>query len=205
MTTKGTLYIISAPSGAGKTTLIKKLLPNVDKLMVSVSHTTRPQREGEQDGIHYFFTSVDSFTESINQGEFFEYAQVFNNFYGTSQAAVDKNLNAGIDVILEIDWQGAQQIRAARPDCQSIFILPPSIEALQQRLNNRGKDAQDIIDQRMQEAVTEMQHYAEYDFLIINDDFKTALAQLKTIILAQRLKSSSQHSHHQSLLSTLLN
>jgi len=165
---KGKLYIISAPSGAGKTSLIKKLLPAVNKLMVSVSHTTRTQRTVEFEGIDYFFTSVDRFKEMIKQQAFLEYAQVFDNFYGTAQSSVEHSLNSGKDVILEIDWQGAAQIRRLLPDTISIFILPPSTHILRQRLQERGQDSVAIIDRRMQDAVTEISHYAEYDYLIVN-------------------------------------
>jgi guanylate kinase len=201
---KGKLYIISAPSGAGKTSLIKKLIPHVDNLVVSVSHTTRAQRAGETDGIDYFFTSVDSFKEMITQADFLEYAQVFDNFYGTAQSSVEHSLNSGKDVILEIDWQGAAQIRRLRKDTISIFILPPSTEVLRQRLQGRGQDSEDIIVRRMQDAVNEIEHYGEYDYLIINDDFNTALTELKSIILSRRLEIEHQIIQQKSLLVELL-
>ena len=201
---KGNLYIISAPSGAGKTSLIKKLLPAMDKIMVSVSHSTRPQRPGEVDGIDYFFTSVEKFQEIIAHSGFLEYARVFDNFYGTAQSSVEENLNKGIDVILEIDWQGAQQIRHQLPNTITIFILPPSTDILRQRLQERGQDNEAIIDRRMQDAAKEMSHYAEYDYLVINDDFNTALNALKSIILANRLSIGRQQYQLESLLVDLL-
>ena len=201
---KGNLYIISAPSGAGKTSLIKKLLPAMDKITVSVSHSTRPQRPGEIDGIDYFFTSVEKFQEIIAHSGFLEYARVFDNFYGTAQSSVEENLNKGIDVILEIDWQGAQQIRHQLPNTITIFILPPSTDILRQRLQERGQDNEAIIDRRMQDAAKEMSHYAEYDYLVINDDFNTALNALKSIILANRLSIGRQQYQLESLLVDLL-
>jgi len=201
---KGKLYIISAPSGAGKTSLIKKLLPQVDHLMVSISHTTRAMREGETHAKDYFFTNVDSFKAQIQQGDFLEYAQVFDNFYGTAQSSVEENLQQGKDVILEIDWQGAEQIRKLLPETLSIFILPPSTEVLKERLQGRGQDSEDIINRRMQDAVNEMSHYAEYDYLVVNDDFDVALDELKAIIVANRLTIRRQQAGLMSLLSGLL-
>jgi len=201
---KGKLYIISAPSGAGKTSLIKKLLPQVDNLMVSISHTTRAMRAGETDGKDYFFTEISTFKQQIQQGNFLEYAQVYDNFYGTAQSTVEANLNQGQDVILEIDWQGAQQIRQALPDTVSIFILPPSTEILKDRLQGRGQDSEEIINRRMKDAVNEMSHYPEYDYLVVNNDFELALVELKSIILANRLNIERQQQHLQTLLTGLL-
>jgi len=200
----GTLYIISAPSGAGKTSLIKKLLQQMQTLSVSVSHTTRSKRKGETEAKDYYFTSVESFQKMIADEDFLEYAQVFDNFYGTSQQSVSNNLQQGIDVILEIDWQGAQQIRKMLPQTQSIFILPPSIEVLQQRLQGRGQDSKETIQRRMDEAVTEMSHYDEFDYLVVNDDFETALGDLKTILFANRLRKARQGQKFAHLLDGLL-
>lgn len=202
--TQGNLYIISAPSGAGKTSLIKQLIPTLDKVMVSISHTTRAQRDGEVDGKDYHFTTPEKFQTIIGHTGFLEYAQVFDNFYGTAQSTVEKNLAEGVDVILEIDWQGAQQVRRLLPKSITIFILPPSTVVLRQRLQERGQDEIGIIERRMQDAVTEISHYPEYDYLIVNDDFTTALADLKAIILAKRLKILSQQKTLEVLLTDLL-
>jgi len=189
---KGKLYIISAPSGAGKTSLVKQLVADLEQLSVSVSHTTRKMRDGESDGKDYFFISLDDFKKMIEQQAFLEHAQVFDNFYGTTQQSVEESLNNGVDIILEIDWQGAQQVRKMLPESVSIFILPPSIEVLQQRLENRGQDCQEIIDRRMQDAVNEMSHCDEFDYLIVNDDFNQALAELTGVVVSQRLEKKRQ-------------
>jgi guanylate kinase len=189
---KGKLYIISAPSGAGKTSLVKQLIADLDLLTVSVSHTTRQIRAGETHGKDYFFATVDEFKQMVADHAFLEHAQVFDNFYGTAQQSVEYYLENGIDVILEIDWQGAQQVRKMLSNSISIFILPPSIEILQQRLENRGQDSKDIIERRMQDAVNEMSHYNEFDYIIINDDFNQALAELRSIIISHRLEIKRQ-------------
>src|SRR5574344_128519 len=204
MSTPGTLYILSAPSGAGKTSLVKALLDELDFVRVSVSHTTRAMRPGETDGINYHFTSKDDFTAMIGRGEFLEHAEVFGNFYGTSQQWVQQTLDQGQDLILEIDWQGAQQVRRLMPAARSVFILPPSREALRQRLDNRGQDSEDVIQSRMQQAAAEMSHYVEYDYLVINDDFRTALDELQSIFISTRLIQVSQHQRHAGLLTRLL-
>lgn len=201
---KGTLYVVSAPSGAGKTSLVKAMLEKDNEILVSVSHTTRDMRPGEVDGKDYNFVSMDEFNQMIEASAFLEFAEVFTNKYGTSQQWVEDQLNAGKDVILEIDWQGAQQIRRLMPDCLSVFILPPSKEALQERLTNRGQDAEDVIALRMSEATSEMSHYGEYDFLVINDQFDAALTQLHSIFIAQRMKLENQQNREQTLLSSLL-
>jgi len=201
----GKLYIISAPSGAGKTSLVKQLKADVNKLVVSVSHTTRAMRKGEVNGSDYYFVSVEEFQSMIETQAFLEHAQVFDNYYGTAQKVVEANLAQGLDVILEIDWQGAQQVRRMLPDSISIFILPPSIAVLKQRLQNRGQDNDDVIERRMRDAVTEMSHYPEFDYLVVNDDFNIALDQLKSIITANRLLQSTQQKRLAPLLQDLLN
>lgn len=200
----GTLFIISAPSGAGKTSLVKALLESTDDICVSVSHTTRGQRPGEQDGINYHFVNVDQFTLMLSQSAFLEHANVFGNYYGTSQQWVEEQLANGIDVILEIDWQGAQQVRELLPDASSIFIVPPSKAALQERLENRGQDDSGVINQRMAAAVSEMTHYVEYNYLVVNDDFDQAVQQLQAIVLASRQQLTKQQVRHQCLLTQLL-
>lgn len=199
----GTLYIISAPSGAGKTSLVKELVEADPLLRVSISHTTRPKRPAEVDGVNYHFVDRDTFLEMAGAGGFLEHAEVFGNYYGTSELWVDQQLAQGIDVILEIDWQGAQQVRRLK-SCVSIFILPPSREVLRQRLTGRGQDAPEVIERRMAQAAAEASHYGEYDYLVINDDFQQALAELRAIILAQRLRTERQQQVHQALLSGLL-
>ncbi len=201
---RGNLFIISAPSGAGKTSLVRALLDSLPELKVSVSHTTRPCRPGEENGISYHFVSADVYDEMAARGEFLEHAKVFGNGYGTSAAWVDKTLDTGADVILEIDWQGAQQVRAIAKDAISIFILPPSIEALMQRLNSRGQDDSSVIDARMKEAVSEISHYDENDYLVINDDFDHALADLRAIIKAERSRLSAQMKNSGGLLAKML-
>ncbi len=201
---KGTLYIISAPSGAGKTSLVKKLVTKTEKLIVSVSHTTRQTRTGEIHGKDYFFVDVETFRTMQGENAFLECAQVFDNFYGTAQQTVEDNLAQGFDVILEIDWQGAEQVRRLMPDSISIFILPPSIETLRQRLDARGKDNVEVIERRMKDAVTEMSHYPEFDYLIVNDEFSEALDALKSIVIANRLKQPRQSHKLQRLLTNLL-
>nr|WP_298171632.1 guanylate kinase [uncultured Pseudomonas sp.] len=202
--TTGTLYIISAPSGAGKTSLVKALIDSEALIRVSVSHTTRAMRPGEVDGVNYHFTSHEQFHKMLDNSEFLEHAEVFGNLYGTSQAWVEQTLADGYDLILEIDWQGAQQVRRLMPQAKSIFILPPTQEALRHRLTNRGQDSGEIIERRMREAVSEMSHYVEYDYLLINDDFVHALSDLKAIFRANQLLQGPQQQRHAGLLSELL-
>lgn len=203
---QGTLYIVSAPSGAGKSSLIHGLLktqPLYDT-QVSISHTTREKRPGEEDGKHYFFVSKPDFETMIKEGAFLEYAEVFDHYYGTSRQAIEQVLATGVDVFLDIDWQGAQQIRQKRPETRSIFILPPSHDELNRRLRGRGQDSEEVIAKRMAQATAEISHYAEYDYLIINDDFDLALFDLKTIIRAERLRMGRQQARHDELISKLL-
>ncbi len=200
----GTLYIISAPSGAGKTSLVKALLEQTGQLTVSVSNTTRAPRPGEVDGKDYHFTATDDFKRMIEQGAFLEYAQVFDNFYGTSQAKVMELMGAGVDVILEIDWQGAQQVRQKMPEAVSIFILPPSRDELERRLRGRNTDSDEVIERRMRDAISEMSHYKEFDYLVFNDEFDTALGELRAIVLARRQRAEAQIAARQALLDALL-
>jgi guanylate kinase len=200
----GKLYIISAPSGAGKTSLVRQLMAEVDNLVVSISHTTRRIRPGETQGEDYYFVSPAEFQVLLNNHELLEHASVFDNYYGTAKTTVEKNLNEGLDVILEIDWQGAQQIKRIRPDSLSIFILPPSTEILEQRLQNRGQDEDQVIARRMRDAVTEMSHHSEFDYLLVNDVFERALTELKSIIIANRLTKDRQQLNLKSLIKALL-
>lgn len=195
MLSKGTLFIVSAPSGAGKSSLIKALLDrfNGDDLMrLSVSHTTRAPRVGEKDGISYHFVSKDIFEELIQRNAFYEYASVFNNYYGTSREIVENWLNEGKDVLLDIDWQGARNIRNITKNTKSIFIIPPSLETLEARLRTRGQDSEEVIINRMKLAKREISHYKEYDYVIFNDNFEIALMELRSIIIANRCITDKQ-------------
>ena len=200
----GLLFVVSAASGTGKTSLVKALLDRVTNLHVSVSHTTRGQRPGELDGVHYHFTEKDSFLALVEQGGFIEYAEVFGNYYGTAQATVKEQLAKGHDVLLEIDWQGAQQVRKLFPDSKQIFILPPSQFDLRQRLSNRVTDSVDVIERRLGCAVEDMQQYVNFDYVIINDDFNKALHDLESVIIANRLVITQQASRHQKMISELI-
>ena len=204
MSSKGTLFTVSAPSGAGKTSLVNALIQRDSRLRVSVSHTTRPMRPGEQDGVNYHFVGEQVFRDMLERAEFLEHAQVFGNLYGTSQTWVEQQLAAGLDVILEIDWQGAQQVKRLIPGTRAIFILPPSRATLLQRLTARGQDDNAIIDARMAEAVEEMSHYVEGDYLVVNQDFDVALAELQAIFTCQRLRISRQQTELAQLLQDLL-
>jgi len=201
---RGNLFILSAPSGAGKSSLINALLAKHADMKVSVSHTTRSPRPGEDNGAHYHFVSVDEFKSLIDKNDFFEWAQVFDNYYGTSKQAIEEQLAAGIDVFLDIDWQGAQQMRKLVDNIETIFILPPSKEELETRLNNRGQDSAEVIAGRMAQAQSESSHYDEYDYVVINDNFETALTQIETIVLAKRLSLKCQSVRHQSLITDLI-
>lgn len=201
---RGNLFILSAPSGAGKTSLARALLENTSALDFSVSHTTRSARPGEEDGRDYHFVTVEQFEAMLKAGDFIEHAKVFDNYYGTARSSVETQLANGIDVILDIDWQGAQQVRSVVAETTSIFILPPSREALRERLGSRGQDADDVIARRMRDAASESAHYTEYDYLIINDVFDEALMDLGSIIRAMRLRRGQQGQRHAELLDQLL-
>jgi len=201
----GTLYVVSAPSGAGKTSLVRALLDSMgDALVLSVSHTTRAPRPGEVDGRDYYFVDVETFRRMIDSEAFLEHARVFDNYYGTARQGIEMQLAQGRDVILEIDWQGARQVRQAMPESVGIFILPPSREALQDRLRARGQDDEAVIARRMQDAVNEMSHYDEYDYLVINEVFPTAHDELAAITRSRRLRLAGQQQRHAALLAALL-
>ncbi len=200
----GLLFVVSAASGTGKTSLVKALLERVNNLHVSVSHTTRGQRPGELDGVHYHFSNKEDFLNLVNEGGFIEYAEVFGNYYGTAQATVKEQLAKGHDVLLEIDWQGAQQVRRLFPESKQIFILPPSQFDLRERLSNRGTDAVDVIEHRLSCAVEDMQQYSNFDYIIINDDFNKALHDLEAVIIANRLTFSQQANRHEKLIQQLI-
>lgn len=184
--------MISAPSGAGKTSLVDALVKRVANLKVSVSHTTRPMRPGERQGDHYHFIDPARFEAMAAAGDFLEYASVFGNLYGTGREQVVRALESDIDVILEIDWQGCRQVRRTMPESVSIFILPPSREELERRLRGRNQDSDEVIARRMEEAVSEMSHHHEYDYIVVNDAFDEALADLIAIVRARRLRGSAQ-------------
>ncbi|AWL13344.1 Guanylate kinase [Saliniradius amylolyticus] len=202
----GNLFILAAPSGAGKSSLIRALLTkhHHGDLCPSVSHTTRAPRPGEVDGEHYHFVSKAEFEAMIERGDFFEWAKVFDNYYGTSKAAIDQTLEQGKDVLLDIDWQGARQVKAQRPDTATIFIAPPSAEALRERLKNRQQDSDEVIEQRMTKAKAEISHYDEFDYIVVNDDFDTALKDIEHIVFGQRLRGHQQRQRHRTLFEALL-
>lgn len=200
----GTLYIISAPSGGGKTSLVNALLESVSNLEVSISYTTRAPRPGEKEGVDYHFVDEAQFKQLKKEQAFLEYATVFGHYYGTSVAWVTKKIEAGIDIILEIDWQGAQQIREKMPESIGIFIIPPSWETLEKRLQLRAQDEEPVIKKRMADAKAELEHFDEYDYLILNDNFSNALADLNAILRVRRLRSSIQKRELAPLLEDLL-
>jgi len=203
-TMSGTLFVISAASGTGKTSLVKALLESTDHVIVSVSHTTRAPRPGELDGVHYHFTDVPTFMAQVGEGGFLEHAEVFGNYYGTARQTVEDALAADKDVILEIDWQGAQQVRRQFAGAQTIFIVPPSREALRERLQNRGQDSDEVINRRLAGALEDISHFVEFDYLVINDDFDTALGDLLAILRATRHRQPQQAVRHQDRLQRLL-
>jgi len=204
MTVPGNLYIIAAPSGAGKTSLVNALIARDHKVSVSVSHTTRAIRSGETNGKNYHFIDKETFTTMIKEKAFIEYAEVFGNYYGTAQQSIEEKIHKGQDVILEIDWQGARQIKSLYQEAIGIFILPPSKETLLMRLKGRGQDSQEIIEKRMQQAVSEMSHYDEFEYIIINKDFEIALEELMAIFKTNRLKNKQQIMRHATLIEQLL-
>ena len=199
----GTLYIISAPSGAGKTSLISNLLENIDDAEMTVSHTTRQPRAGEIDGQHYNFVTVDDFLSDVGDSLFLEHADVFGNYYGTSKESVEILLEKGIDVILEIDWQGAQQVRKLMPEALSIFILPPSKIELERRLRGRGTDSDTVIAKRLGQSCDDIKHYDEFDYVVINDNFDESVQQLASIFYANRVTLKKQLKKNKILLEDL--
>ena len=201
---RGRLFVIAAPSGAGKTTLVKALLKEEPRLSLSISHTTRMRRPTEQDGREYHFVGKQEFEALAARGEFLEHAQVFDNLYGTARGFVAARLDAGQDVLLEIDWQGAQQVRRALPECVSIFILPPSRRALAERLARRATDTAEVIARRLAEAAADMSHYAEFDYVVVNDDFDRALADLRRIIGGDATDLAADRPQLKPLLAELL-
>jgi len=204
MSAKGVIFIVSAPSGAGKTSLVKRVIEEVPGITVAVSHTTRPRREGDVDGGDYHFVSREQFEQLINEGAFLEHADVFGNYYGTSSEAVESCISGGSDVILEIDWQGATQIRSRLESTCSIFILPPSRDVLLQRLRGRGTDSDDVIERRTREAVAEMKHMDTADYILVNDQFDTTRAEFKSVVTAARLRSDRQMVQHSQMIEGLL-
>ena len=200
----GTLFIISAASGTGKTSLIKELFSSTPKVQVSISHTTRPIRPGEKKGVNYHFIDQNTFKEMLSQNMFLEHAEVFGNWYGTSKTWVNDTLQQHQDVILEIDWQGAQQIRKQLPNTISIFIVPPSLETLKKRLQSRQQDSDEVIERRLSAAKEEISHYPEYDYLVVNDDFNKAVSEVKHIILSTRNKNPVAAENQEQLLTNLL-
>jgi guanylate kinase len=200
----GSLFIVAAPSGGGKTSLVWKLINDLTDIEISVSHTTRPKRPGEQHGVDYYFIDENEFQSMVNNDEFIEHASVFGHYYGTSKSQIYKCLTAGVDVLLDIDWQGAAQIKQNFKEAIGIFIIPPSLEALQQRLSDRQQDDQDVINARMKKAQDELSHYKEFDYLIVNDVFDIASNELESIVIAHRLRMSRQLLQQQELLSFLL-
>jgi guanylate kinase len=200
----GTLFVVAAPSGAGKSTLVNALLERDSAISLSVSHTTRPPRSGELYGRHYYFVEREVFEQQVAEGIFLEHAEVHGNLYGTSRNTVQKLLAQGRDVLLEIDWQGAQQIRASKPDCVSVFILPPSRAELERRLRGRGSDSAEVIERRLRNSRGEIAHAHEFDYIIVNDRFETALDDLQAIVRAVRLRGALQLRRHEALIAELL-
>lgn len=201
---RGSLYVVSAPSGAGKTSLVRALSEADSAVLISVSHTTRPKRESEQDGVHYHFVTRERFEQMIREDVFLEYARVFDHYYGTSREWAAARLAEGNDVVLEIDWQGAQQVKRQIPQAIGIFILPPSRSTLERRLRTRRQDTDAVVARRMRDAVREMSHWAEFDYVVVNEDFAAALADLNSIVRARRLRTEAQGVRRRALLDALL-
>jgi guanylate kinase len=204
MANRGKLFVIAAPSGAGKTSLVRALMERRPALRFSISYTTRKQRPTERDGHDYFFVDKPQFERMVAAGEFLEHANVFDNYYGTSRAQVVQLLERGQDVLLEIDWQGAQQIRRALPECRSIFVLPPSREALEQRLRNRATDSEEVIARRLRDSIADLSHWNEFDYIVINDDFGRATADLEAIVAGQGEHLRRDRAELQALIAKLL-
>lgn len=201
---RGTLYIVAAPSGAGKSSLVNAVLAREPGIALSISFTSRAPRPGERHAQHYHFVSREEFERMVAAGDLFEFAQVHGDYKGTAKQSVAPQLAAGKDVLLEIDWQGARQVRQKMPDCVSIFILPPSKDALETRMRNRGQDSEETIARRLAAAREEMSHYGEFDFVIVNEHFDAAAAELRAIFVAQRLRRPAQDERHAGLIQTLL-
>ncbi|WP_454829072.1 guanylate kinase [Pseudoxanthomonas wuyuanensis] len=201
---RGTLYIVAAPSGAGKSSIVNAVLQRDHGIALSISFTSRQPRPGERHAQHYHFISADEFKGMIRAGDFFEYAQVHGDWKGTARQSVEPQLCAGKDVLLEIDWQGARQVREKVPDAVSVFILPPSRDALEQRMRNRGQDSEETIQRRLAAAREEMSHYDEFDYVIVNDVFDKAVDEMQAIFTASRLRRQAQQTRHEQLLRTLL-
>jgi guanylate kinase len=204
MNSRGTLFVVAAPSGAGKTSLVRALIERMPQLRFSISYTTRRRRETEQHGRDYFFVERAEFDRMVAHGEFLEHAQVFDNCYGTARAQVESILAQGENVLLEIDWQGAQQVRAAMPECRSIFILPPSREALEQRLRGRATDSEEVIARRLRDSIADMSHWNEFDYVVINDDFARATRDLEAIAMGNGASLIGDRAEVQTLVRKLL-
>ncbi len=200
----GTLFIVAAPSGAGKTSLVRALLERDSTMVLSVSYTSRPPRPGETDGVHYHFVDRTEFLRMAAAGEFFEYAEVHGDLKGTARSAVEPLLQKGHDVLLEIDWQGARLVRAKNADCKSVFILPPSRPELERRLRGRAQDSEAVIERRLADSRADIAHAEEFDYIVVNDDFETALDDLLAIVRAQRQRTSLQRDRHATLIAALL-
>ena len=204
MSMRGTLYVVAAPSGAGKSSIVNAVLARDPQIALSISFTSRQPRPGERHAQHYNFVREDEFQKMIDAGDFFEYARVHGDWKGTARQSVEPQLNAGKDVLLEIDWQGARQVRDKLPNAVSVFILPPSREALEQRMRTRGQDSEAVIQQRLAAAREEMSHYGEFDYVIVNEVFDTAVGEMCSIFTASRLRREAQVARHYGLISALL-